>query len=126
MLRYSFLLLALATVIFGQTFELKDRHGIPVITIDNVTVFKHWEFQQEDLPYFAATVRNVSGENFSAMVFTATVRKKDGTTFDFKVNGPLKKDSTSKVILDWCHPRQIVPNCSGPSCWYWETRVPFT
>ncbi len=40
-MRLSFLLLMLSSLTFGQTFEVKDQHGILVVTVDIVMLFTH-------------------------------------------------------------------------------------
>jgi hypothetical protein len=48
-----------AALAFGQTFEVKDQHGILVVTVENVKMFRHSDYFKEDIPAFEATIKNV-------------------------------------------------------------------
>jgi hypothetical protein len=72
-----------ATLTFGQTFEVKDRNGVPVATVDNVTMFQHSDYFKEDIPHFQGTVKNTSGERLLGVSIAGIVHKKDGTVVKF-------------------------------------------
>jgi hypothetical protein len=89
--RYIMLLLITAATSFGQTYQIKDRHGIPMVEISNVEMFRYSENFHTYIPDVKATARNVYGKDwnndpsydFSLLV---TVRKKNGSKADFKVS----------------------------------------
>jgi hypothetical protein len=76
--------LAVAVSAFGQTFELKDRKGTTVVTIDDVKMFRFSNYFKETIPVFQATVKNVSGEKLLGVSIVGTVHKKDGTVVEFR------------------------------------------
>jgi hypothetical protein len=41
LMRHIAILLALATLTFGQTFEVKDRNGIPVVMVSEIKMFRY-------------------------------------------------------------------------------------
>ena len=86
MMRYILLLAALTTSAFGQTFEVKDRSGVPVVTVDSVKVFRHSDYFKEDIPAFQGIVKNVSGEKLLGVSVAGIVHKKDGTVIKFRLD----------------------------------------
>src|SRR5258708_2073828 len=74
-----------AGVAFGQTYELKDRQGMTVLTLDNVKMSRYSDYFKEEIPAFQGTVKNVSGETLSSVSIVGTVHKKDGTIVRFVV-----------------------------------------
>jgi hypothetical protein len=77
-------LLLFATLATGQKFELKDRNGVPRITIEDVNMFRYSDYFKESIPVFQGTVKNASSENLFGVSVAGFVRKKDGTVIRFK------------------------------------------
>ena len=78
-MRFLLFLFVSISLSFGQTFEVKDRNGVPVVTVDIVKMF------DEGTPEFEAAVTNVSGADLTLASLNVTVRKTDGTTADFSL-----------------------------------------
>lgn len=68
---------------FGQTFQVKDQHGVPVITISDVKMFRHSEYFKEDIPVFEGVITNISGEDLWGISILGIVDKKDGSIVEF-------------------------------------------
>jgi hypothetical protein len=49
-MRHSLLLLTLVTLTFGQTLEVKDRNGIPLVTISDVKMFRYSSKLGQNIP----------------------------------------------------------------------------
>ena len=86
-MHHALFCLALTAIASGQTFELKDRNGTPVVRISSVKMFR------EDVPVFEGIVTNVSGVNVAMDPLNGTVHKKDGSTVKF---------SFSVCDVRWC------------------------
>jgi hypothetical protein len=82
--------LAIARIAAGQTYELKDRHGITVLTIGDVKMFRYSEYFKRDIPEFEARLTNVSGAalDFESQSIQAMVHKTDGSIVEFQVRTP--------------------------------------
>jgi hypothetical protein len=77
--------LLFATLTLGQTFEVKDRNGVPVITVSDVKMFRYSDYFKRDIPDFRGTVKNVSGRILLRVSITGVVHKKDGSVVKFTV-----------------------------------------
>ena len=93
-LRYLIAAVALTATMFGadptftQTVDVKDRHGISVLIISNITLFRR------SAPVFQGVVKNVSGHLLSSFIpdnsptLNGTVHKKDGSAVQFPLTLP--------------------------------------
>ena len=71
-------------VVAGKTFEIKDKHGLPVAQISDVRLFRYSDYFKKVIPDFKMKVRNTAGENLEGEVcFTAKIGKQDGSTVTF-------------------------------------------
>jgi hypothetical protein len=90
-MRYVMLLSTTAGIAFGQTYQIKDRHGIPIVEIGNVEMFRYSEIFHDYVPDFKATARNVYGKDWNNspsydFPLLVTVHKKDGSKADFQIS----------------------------------------
>ena len=76
----------LAAFASAQTFELKDHSGSRVLTVSEVEPFQYKGNLRDGVADLRATVKNVSGENLSAIGLHATVHKKDGSTSEVPIS----------------------------------------
>lgn len=81
--------LAFLSLAFGQTFAVKDRNGAPAVLISDMTVS----------PELHGSVKNVSGENLSAVLITITVHMTGGKTVVLSLNS-----LRSRFAKDEVHP----------------------
>jgi hypothetical protein len=82
-MRFLLSMCVLTGLTFGQTYEVKDRHGIPVVKVFNVKLFRHSDYLKEDFPAFEAAITNVSGQDLHPVPLNVTIHLKNGTTTDF-------------------------------------------
>jgi hypothetical protein len=82
-MRFLLSMCVLTGLTFGQTYEVKDRHGIPVVKVFNVKLFRHSDYLKEDFPAFEAAITNVSGQDLHPVPLNVTIHLKQGTTTDF-------------------------------------------
>ena len=85
-MRHIAILLALATLTFGQTFEVKDRNGIPVVMVSEIKMFRYSSYFNKDIADFQCAVKNISGKDLKAVALRAIVHKKDGSKVEFSFN----------------------------------------
>src|SRR5450759_3766978 len=71
------------TLILGQTFQVKDRNGTPVVTVSRVQMFRYSDYFKDYIPDFQGTVKNVSGERLLQVSIGGIVHKKDGSVVNF-------------------------------------------
>jgi hypothetical protein len=98
------------SIVLGQTFDVKDRNGVPMVTISDVKMFRHES--KQDIPSIRATVTNVSGETLKTVQLAGIVRKKDGSTVSFWLDTPViscsycifRKDSVTTVKQEFPEP----------------------
>jgi len=76
--------LALTATTYGadrtisQPVDVKDRHGITVLTVSNIQMFRR------SAPFFQGVVTNVSGTTLDKLsTITGTVHKRDGSVVQF-------------------------------------------
>ena len=81
-MRHSLLLLTLVTLTFGQTLEVKDRNGIPLVTISDVKMFRYSSKLGQNIPQFQGVLKNISGATLN-VTLTGTIHKKDGSVETF-------------------------------------------
>lgn len=67
----------------GETIELRDRHGIPLVELSEVKMFRYSEYFKADVPEFQANVRNLTGTDINVPV-DATIHYKNGTVKTFE------------------------------------------
>src|SRR6266446_7422383 len=71
----------------GQTFEVKDRNGILVVTISDVKMFRFSSHFKTDIPDLQGIVKNVSGVDLTLDLsldeLKGTVYTKAGTVEEF-------------------------------------------
>lgn len=79
-------LIIFAVFVSGQTVEVKDRNGVPVVTVSAVQMFRYSDYFKEDIPDFHGTVKNISGEKLLRVSITGTVHKKDGSVVKFNLD----------------------------------------
>jgi hypothetical protein len=79
-----FFLLTLATVTFGQTFEVKDGHHITLVIISDVKMFQHSSKLDTNVPQFTGVLKNVSSVTLNAAI-VGTIHKKDGSVGTFPI-----------------------------------------
>ena len=97
---------ALASLVFGQTFEVRSRSGDPVVAIENVKMFRYSDYFKEDIPEFRGIIRNVSKEKLLNVSIVGRVHKKDGTVLTFKpssVSGKALSGLPSSLPEDFVH-----------------------
>lgn len=85
-MRTALMMFMLITSVFGQSFEVKDRNGVPVVKIDNVKMFRYSDYFKEDTPAFQGTVTNITDEKLFGVSIVGNVHKKDGTGVKFKLD----------------------------------------
>jgi hypothetical protein len=73
-MRHSLLLLTLVTLTFGQTLEVKDRNGIPLVTISDVKMFRYSSKLGQNIPQFQGVLKNISGATLN-VALTGTIHK---------------------------------------------------
>ena len=83
-MRHSLLLLTLVTLTFGQTLEVKDRNGIPLVTISDVKMFRYSSKLGQNIPQFQGVFKNISGVTLN-VALTGTIHKKDGSVETFPI-----------------------------------------
>ena len=98
-------LLSFASSIFGQTFEVNDRNGVPAITVSDVRMFRYSDYFKKEIPDFRGTVKNVSGRILLRVSITGIVDMKDGSVVEFTVgnacdNGTAPCDLRADFIHD--------------------------
>jgi uncharacterized membrane protein len=108
--------LTIARIAVGQSYELKDRHGIKVLTISDVRMFRYSEYFKQDIPEFKAQVTNVSGAalDFESGYIRAAVHKADGSIVEFQLGSPdrfdvLPKPTPHEVAHCFFEPWPFVP-----------------
>lgn len=123
MTRHILFTFGLTTIALAQSFEVRDRNGIPVVSISNVKMFR------EDVPVFQATVTNILGTNVAMDPIKGTVHKKDGSTVEFSFSVcdvrwcDFEKDSVNEVSYSFPHPSPFTQadfdsvEFSFPSSW---------
>ena len=62
----------------GETIELKDRHGIPLVALSDVKMFRYSDYFMGDGPEFQATVKNLTPLDISVPL-DVTIQYKDGS-----------------------------------------------
>jgi hypothetical protein len=91
---------ALAQASIKPTYELKDRHGIPVMTLSKIEMFRYMSVTGEYIADFTATVENISGEDLKSVYLVVKVHREDGwepIVFTVKASDDFKKDATLQV-----------------------------
>ena len=76
-------LLMMASLTFGQTFEVKDRNGALVLSVANVKLFRYSDYFKKEIADFQGTIKNLSGESLLRVSITGIVHKKDGSVVEF-------------------------------------------
>jgi hypothetical protein len=73
----------------AQTFQIKDRNGVPVVAITNVITFRFSKYYNRTVPAFQVSVKNVSGLDMRQVPIDASILNKDGSavTFSFTAVG---------------------------------------
>jgi hypothetical protein len=79
-MRYVMLLSTTVATAFGQTYQIKDHHGIPIVEISSVEMFRYSEIFRQYVPDFRASARNVYGTDWNndlspGIPLIVTVRK---------------------------------------------------
>ncbi len=115
-MRFLLFVFVSTSLSFGQTYEVKDQHGIPVVTIGKVKLFRHSDYFKEDIPDFEAVVTNTSGQDLHTVPLIVTIHLKDGTTTDFQIRAAgicsvcdLRMDATSKATHTFSKPWAYTP-----------------
>ena len=117
--------LTFAALSFGQTFEVKDRNGIPLVIISEVKMFRHSSKLDRDIPFLQGTLTNISGAALKAALM-GTLRKKDGEVGTFPVGIAIDNTFLPCTVTDPCDfekdsPREIV--YPFPQPWFSEGDV---
>ena len=87
-----------------QTVDVKDRHGVTVLTISNITLFRR------SAPVFRGVIKNVSGSDlWELYTITGTVHKRDGSVVQFTLRvcddfPRFSKDVEHKVAYPFSKP----------------------
>jgi hypothetical protein len=79
-------LLGTAVGCLGQTFEIRDRTGIPVIMIQSVKMVRYSEYFKTEIPTFQAIVQNISGEKLFNVVIVGLLHMKDRSIVKFRLD----------------------------------------
>jgi hypothetical protein len=103
----------------GQTFEVNDRNGVPLITVSDVMMFRYSDYFKKDIPDFRGTIKNVSGRILLRVSITGIVHMKDGSAVRFTVGGACDKGAPPCDLgEDFVHEAQTM--FGQPSKFYQE------
>jgi hypothetical protein len=80
-MRHVLVLVGLAALTFGQTFEVRDRNGIPMVAISDVKMTRY-----SGITEFQGIVKNISGQDLKFVSLQVIAHKKDGSELRFEVN----------------------------------------
>lgn len=92
-----------AVIAYGQSFNLKDRNGIPVVAISDTKMFRHSTYFKSDIPDFQATAKNLTNSAFT-LTINAIVHRKDGTVQTFNFIADFLAGRTVKVEKTFSEP----------------------
>jgi hypothetical protein len=124
-MRHSLLLLTLAALAFGQTSEVKDRHGVRLVTISNVKMFRYSSKLDQNIPFLQGVLTNVSGAALNVALI-GTLHKKDGSVETFPIGIAIDNTFLPCTVPNPCEfekdsPREIV--YPFPQPWFAEGDV---
>src|SRR5437870_1041492 len=73
--RCSLILAVSLAATLGQTFQVKDRNGIAVVTISDIKLFRYSTILNQTVPHFQGTLTNNTNERLHVSII-GTVHKK--------------------------------------------------
>jgi hypothetical protein len=108
---HFFVLLISGTVALGQTFEVKDRHHITVVTISEVKMFEHSSKLDQNVPLFTGVVKNLSGGPLNVAI-TGVIHRTDGSVESFPVGLTLDLPPGMSTVDEYGLPNVIANACT--------------
>lgn len=66
-----------------EHFEVRDRRGVTVLILDNITLFRYSDYFKMQIPEFVALMTNLTKEDLLDPVLLGIIHKQDGSQVKF-------------------------------------------